>query len=463
MERTVGFAAGWAATGRAAVGFQGFTPADTAAGRIVSAYALGPLPPPAADGVTRYVNDPLGMLAEVAFGADLSSRPVQRLRFSRDALGREVWRGNGGGFALSQRFDEVGQLASQSVRGRMGHTSYDRSYAYDRAFSPMTIVDNLWGTTRYAHDGNGQVIAARHGEGAHASATQGATVAKVAPPLGFTPTGLGDESFEQERFAYDSARNVAANDTALPGEILGRPLTPWLSSLGGKVKAARGPLGESVLLTHDGCGRVTERRIERDGFRPRTWRYAWDAFDRLVGCVNLEGERWSYGYDPFGRRVDKRRQDCPARRGGWQASRIPLGMRFVWDGDVVAEEIPIITDDVLDIARRVTWHFKPGTFRPAARESRDGSGATEMRYVITDHLGTPRELIAGNGELEWAATHRLWGGVRQDWRRKPVPTFADGTLAADPDAIDTEELCPIRFQGQWADRDTDLCSNGLRH
>jgi YD repeat-containing protein len=71
---------------------------------------------------------------------------------------------------------------------------------------------------------------------------------------------------------------------------------------------ARGPFGEAIVLTHDVRGRVVERRVTRAGFRPRQWRYEWDGKDRLVGCVTPEGLRWSYGYDPFGRRVFKRRE-----------------------------------------------------------------------------------------------------------------------------------------------------------
>ena len=324
---------------------------------------------------------------------------------------------------MAQRYDNAGQLTKQSVRGRVGGTAYDRSFAYDRAFSPTTIVDDLWGTLRYAHDANGQVTAARHGEaGVDATGSRNVAAAKLATPPSFTPTGLGDESFEQERFAYDSARNVAANDTALPGEILGRPLTPWLSSLGGKVKAARGPLGESVLLTHDGCGRVTERRIERDGFRSQTWRYTWDAFDRLVGCINPDGERWCYGYDPFGRRVEKRRSGRSSEHASRPVSPSRVGARFVWDGDVLAEEIPIAPDGCLAIPRRVTWHFEPGTFRPLARESLDETGSSELKYVVTDHIGTPREMVGANGVLEWAATHRLWEAYGRPGDRRGPPS-----------------------------------------
>ena len=88
VERRIGFAAGWDPSGQAPIGFQGFTPADIAAGRIVTPYTLAPLSAPAADGITRYAFDPMGMLAELAFGAAEPGRPVQRLTFTRDALGR---------------------------------------------------------------------------------------------------------------------------------------------------------------------------------------------------------------------------------------------------------------------------------------------------------------------------------------------------------------------------------------
>ncbi len=43
------------------------------------------------------------------------------------------------------------------------------------------------------------------------------------------------------------------------------------------------------------------------GFRLKTWRCAWDGKDRLIGCETPSGGKWRYGYDPFGRRVFKRR------------------------------------------------------------------------------------------------------------------------------------------------------------
>jgi RHS repeat-associated protein len=243
------------------------------------------------------------------------------------------------------------------------------------------------------------------------------------------------------------------------------------------VEAARGPNGERVLLTHDVCGRVVTRRIERDGFRPQEWRYGWDAFDRLVSCVTPQGARWTYAYDPFGRRVEKRERLAPAPLGAKIAPRV-CGTRFVWDGDVLAEEIPIREDDTLDVARRVEWLFEEGGFAALAR-----ADAAGVAYVVADHLGTPRELISAQGEMVWAASWRLWGAARKVWRKsaraageRAGRNWRDdawrdeeeggariGAQAVYADAEPAFEPMPFRFPGQFEDAETGLYYNRHRH
>ena len=118
----------------------------------------------------------------------------------------------------------------------------ERGYRWDKASAPLAIPDKLWGETAYAYDQNGQVSEARFGD------------ALI------------------EKFSYDAARNMAGASSSGPqaisglGEDIGR-FVAWKSSPGGLVQTARGPRGERLTLTHDKCGRVVERRIERDGFR----------------------------------------------------------------------------------------------------------------------------------------------------------------------------------------------------
>ncbi len=163
-----------------------------------------------------------------------------------------------------------------------------------------------------------------------------------------------------------------------------------------------GPQGERVTYRHDGLGRVVERRLERDGFRPLVWSYGWDGRDRLVSCETPTGEVWAYGYDPFGRRLWKRRTDAA---GG------TAGTAYGWDGDLLSAEAPLRADGSAEWEAATVWHYEPGTFRPIAREGSDGS----LLYVVTDHLGTPRELLDESGRAVWSAEYRLWGAVRRVW------------------------------------------------
>ena len=121
--------------------------------------------------------------------------------------------------------------------------------------SPREIADPFWGATRYVSDPNGQVLSADHGQN-----------------IGTSPTfPLGPEN---ERFTYAPTLDITAS---------GATMLAWTATDGGRVTAARGPQGERIRSTYDAAGRVTERRIERDGFRPRVWRFTWDGFDRMIG------------------------------------------------------------------------------------------------------------------------------------------------------------------------------------
>lgn len=497
--------------------------------------------------------DPLGALQGVTIGAHVP------LVFKRDALGQELSRTSSAGYILNQRYDAVGQLRKQNVGsaalpaatpfGAMLDGKGDRQgpvlraigdgplverlYAWDRAFAPTAIKDGIWGGLGYEYDANGQVTRTSFGDG-HA-----------------------------ERFGYDAALNTMGYGEGVTEEAGGigpaiagaaysvrdTSLQNWPLSAGGRVKQASGPHGERIKLDHDGRGRVIERRVERNGFRPKIWRYEWDAKDRLVRCITPENEAWRYGYDPFGRRIWKVRELTPAQArshaaryphlidpryvmpdyasqllpvaserwsgvSSWQgedgAQGVPVvGIVYGWDGDVVSEEAPLRLDGSTDWDRATRWYYEPGSFRPLAKETPEG----ELFYIVTDHLGTPREMFDEGGKLAWAAEYRTWGEVRWVWladfANDNVPgrgghsfypnkgtrrakenngasspdsdevaefgsagalrsraggrTFGNLALKDDAVAMKARFLCPIRFQGQWEDEETGLYYNRFRH
>ncbi|WP_229917277.1 RHS repeat domain-containing protein, partial [Streptomyces canarius] len=63
----------------------------------------------------------------------------------------------------------------------------------------------------------------------------------------------------------------------------------------------------NVRYEHDALGRITLRQKTRLSRKPDTWRYEWDAEDRLTSVVTPDGTRWRYTYDPLGRRTAKLR------------------------------------------------------------------------------------------------------------------------------------------------------------
>ncbi len=402
-----------------------------------------------------------------------------------DALGRETRRASTKGFRLEQSWDAVGQLVTQDagrgasaldeLHAAMAAPSPDsgahRRYRWDKAGAPTGIDDALSGETRYRYDANGQVAEASFGDGF------------------------------RERFDYDAAKNVVGVKVEGPqvGPGIGG-LLAWRSTPGGVVQLAQGPNGESIALTHDVCGRVVERRVERKGFRPKTWKYGWDAHDRLVRCDNPEGETWFYRYDPFGRRLTKVRK-LADKELAWTAGKFPhllpaaareatkiwtwpepprgsgapgdtrppvVGTHFTWDGDVVAEEAPLRLDGAVDWAYATCWHFEPGGFRPLAKQAANGT----LLHIANDHLGTPREMFDEGGHLRWAASFTTWGVIRgiQLPREETYSTAAAiyprrsarGDFGSKTEGHPANE-CTLRFQGQQADCETGLYYNRYRH
>ena len=162
---------------------------------------------------------------------------------------------------------------------------------------------------------------------------------------------------------------------------------------------------------YDADGRTIEKRVGN-----KVWRYEWTAEGQLRAVVTPEGERWTYEYDPFGRRTKK---------SGPRGTTV-----YVWDGVVVAQKIAP--------ERSSAWFFEPGTFRPMAKVENGKAYA-----CVTDQVATPRELMTREGKLAWCAGFTAFGEL--------------DTLKA------KETDCPIRFQGQWFDQESGLHYNFHRY
>jgi len=80
---------------------------------------------------------------------------------------------------------------------------------------------------------------------------------------------------------------------------------------------------------------------------------------------------------------------------------------------------------------RDEWIYQPNSFIPLAKHTAED----ELFYVVTDHLGTPKELVTEDGKhTAWSGAMGVWGKARND-----------ACFKNEKDTITTD--CPIRFQG----------------
>ncbi|MBF7993028.1 PAAR-like domain-containing protein [Rahnella laticis] len=340
----------------------------------------------------------------LSFDYDISGRMTQLraddfspLKMEYDLLGREKHRHSAAGFAQAQGFSPTGMLLEQNA-GR--ESAVNRRWAYDGAYNVRRIDDTRWGASHYHYNSNDQII--------HAEQTG------VHPLL--------------ELFSYDSNLNITSNGWRT-GENDGIPERVSQVQHAGRV-VRRG----NCEYRYDIAGRLEEKKTEIPGFRSQVWRYRWDALNQIRGLITPEGERWQYACDAFGRRISKRREGGNGNK--------PAGYDYLWSGDQLIEETPVFADGTPAYEESIHWLYEPGALTPLARSEKG-----QLHYVVSDHMGTPRELLTEKGDVAWASRLSTWG---KETRYR---------LAANDD----RPTCNLRFAGQYADEESGLHYNRHRY
>ncbi len=117
--------------------------------------------------------------------------------------------------------------------------------------------------------------------------------------------------------------------------------------------------------------------------------YRYDCQHRLIGITQPNGHTASYRYDPFGRRISKTVDGTTTE--------------FFWQGD------KLIAEHHAD--RHRSYLYEPDSFRPLALLEGFGPKETKAYHYQLDHLGTPQELTAPDGEIVWSAHYRAYGEI----------------------------------------------------
>lgn len=295
----------------------------------------------------------------------------QLLEFELDALGRETARHFGHDFVLLQNYDSRDRLTHQQGG------PIERAIDYDIVSNPVAVHDRKWGTSRFTYDADGRLAAAHRDNGL------------------------------SEDFEYDPAGEIKTT-IRRDQPLAHAKFKTRLLSYGGRLE-----LIDNVKYFYDRDGRVTEKWDGR-----KIWKYEWSVEGRLLSVLTPNGQRWTYDYDPLGRRIRK--------------TGPPGTTSFLWDGATIAE---IIGHD----GHTAAWFYQPGTFRPIAKLDQTAAYA-----CVTDQIGTPRELVSKEGKVAWSIQLSAFGETEK------------GT----PDAT---VRCNLRFQGQYRDEETGLHYNFQRY
>ncbi|MDT0266982.1 DUF6531 domain-containing protein [Streptomyces sp. DSM 44915] len=333
---------------------------------------------------------------------DVSGRGID---FERDREGREVRRIIGDSVVLDRAWDPLGHLISQTLRNNGGADAVGIIDEYRYAYGPgarLAAVSRPGGTTRYVLDDAGRVTEV------------------TGPDV-------------QETYSYD----VWGNQTS----------AHWDLDIAAESAGPRDFDGQSLIragsttYVYDKAGRVCVKTKAPSTGEQATWRYSWDAENRLTTAVTPDGATWRYHYDPFGRRLGKERLSA-------DGTSVVERVDFTWHGSLLAEEVRSTAESSEETT--LTWDYNGRT--PLAQTERRTHAVSQeevdrrFHAIITDLVGTPTQLVADDGSIAWRARSTLWG------------------LTASPpqvgrDAADT----PLRSPGQYADPETGWYYNVHRY
>ncbi len=347
---------------------------------------------------------PTGVISEWAYDETGSCRALSTsdrvIEFDYDSTGNEVVRRIGSGLELTQSFDDLGRLTEQAVLGSGERVLQQRRYSYRADGHVLQLEDRLNGHQRFTLDPMGRVTEMR--------------------AAGWS-----------ERYAYDAAGNQT--DAAWPAFSADETSAGPRSYEGTRLARAG-----SVRYEYDAAGRLVLRQRKRLSSRPDTWRYEWDAEDRLTHVVTPDGTRWRYLYDPLGRRIAKL---LLAADGVSVEERTD----FCWDGTVLCEQTTVRTGSANAVS--LTWNHQ-GLHPVSQAEHITAEASQEVidsRFfaIVTDLVGTPREMYDEDGVAAWRSRSTTWGTTRWD--------------------SDASAYTPLRFPGQYFDPETGLHYNYFRY
>lgn len=317
-----------------------------------------------------------------------------------DPAGRRVDEQLSPEVARHTAYDATGRITSQQVLQK-DLPLFASGFTYGRTGNLALREDTLWGNDRYTYDPVGKLVAHLAPEGT------------------------------LRQFVQDAAGNYLQTQTRDVNESAGG----WF----------REGVHDGVRYVFDRAGELRQRRSATEEGEKED--FIWDDNRQLV-AVRQGDKLVRYGYDGLGRRVFKQ----SATEIRW----------FYWQEDALAGETmtasqePLAALSLFDTGGRLRrqkaqaalfstlreYLYEPDGLRPLALLTQT-DGVRESWHYHCDPNGEPVRLTSPSGEIVWSAQNGVWG--------------EPGTVHAN--RIDN----PLRFQGQYFDRETGLHYNRYRY
>lgn len=298
-----------------------------------------------------------------------------RHSYKHQADDRGYLQSSPGGLTTKVALSPRGLPTATVVENRAGHQLFATTYTHDSNFKASSIADSEFGLRRFSYDAEGQLLSARRAD-----------------------------DTEEETFAYDAA----GNRTGFSGQVAAFDALNQVRSHGGTPCAYDARGNAATLAARGGL-----------------WTLTWNQRNLLVVAEGPAGQRLTFGYDAFGRRIWKRQE---ARPGAPETSS-----RYIWAGEHLITQVTQMDS----VERRQDFLYLPGTFSPVATRI-DGRVYT----YHCDHRGAPTRLTDEQGDVVWSATYAAFGEA--EIHRHDV----DNSL---------------RLPGQWEDSETGLHYNRFRY
>ncbi|WP_160622994.1 RHS repeat-associated core domain-containing protein [Mixta intestinalis] len=445
---------------------------DEAGNLVARTDALGQL--------TEYRHDRMGRLTEKRYR---DGEQTLEERFRYDRCGRVTallnpWR------EVTRKYDAAGRLTEEHQDGLGIYWRYDAAgncisrhsdaghrteWHYNRCGQPVAVT--LDGeTSRFAYDACGRLQDETLGETLSCRYRHDMRDRLVSRTVSRHDSGLFSTGYRYDRNGNPEARS----DSRLGHEYFSYDPV-------GRLLAHTCPEGRVTRFIQDAAGNQLLTQIRAQDDSPQGWwregelhgvRYLFDRAGNLRRQSDRQGNhrqlRWDgnhrlrgtrdrqhtteYGYDAAGRRVFKRN----AQETTW----------FWWDGDALLGEVtrPNSTPGLPDTAAadpddagaaarrkqaaRTLWPaiqeyvYRPGSFIPFALLPDRTQPDARIHYYHNDLNGCPLRLTDSDGNITWEAQYHAWGGVKR---------------------LTQQVHNPLRFQGQYYDKETGLHYNRHRY